>query len=116
MPQAPRGKACKAAGFSISRRVTAGGRGFGPKTKYFVYDIVQARTKANIIQTNIDSKSSHSASQTDDSCSDFEENALGLTVDWVDSVANGEEQVEVSYGGTEAELIAETLQKALYTL
>ena len=118
---APVRRNCKAPSFTISRHITAGGTGYGPKKSYSVYSVLNAKAKdLKQSQTAVapvqSSPDPMQYSDPGDSDGEYEDMMPGIQTDYVDVVVQGCERVDISHGGGEAELVAETLQKALYTL
>lgn len=110
----------KAPSFSILRRVTAGGTGYGPKKSYSAYRALNAKIKdlkqSQAAAAPVQSTSVPMHVSGLDSDEDYEDAPPDIEMDYVDAVVQGRECVDISYGGGEAELVAETLQKELYTL
>ncbi len=110
----------KAPSFSISQHVTAGGTGYGPKKSYSAYRVLNTKIKdlkqSQAATAPVQSTSVPMHVSGLDSDEEYEDAPPDIEMDYVNAVVQGRERVDISHGGGEAELVAETLQKELYTL
>lgn len=117
---APSGKQCKAPSFSISRCFTAGGSRYGPKKSYSIQSVLYEKAKDCTRQrsqaTTAQSTPPIFISGPDDLDGESEDIPVGSPMDYINAIIDGHERVDLSHSGGEAELLAETLQKALYML